>query len=197
MLDCIALYFLLAPKRKHGGASKTVKRNFGGALDTSGGFGNLGGFGRGNDTGRGGFGERASGSGRGNATERGDFGERGSGEDSGIGGFGGEFRGGRGGRFVGRMDAGGFGGGPTLNFDNVGNEGGEQDSTQTQITIPNVMAGANIGPVGRRIGKIRNDSMAGITKNETAPGSNEKGYYYHRDTETDPGYTVFTGDLSE
>merc|ERR1719474_1637770 len=65
----------------------------------------------------------------------------------------------------------GFGGGPTLNFDNAGNDG-EQESTQ--VTIPNDMAGAIIGPGGQRIRKIRNDSKASITIDEPAPGSNER-----------------------
>jgi len=70
------------------------------------------------------------------------------------------------------MDNSGFGAGPTLNFDNAGNDGGEQESTQ--VTIPNDMAGAIIGPGGQRIRKIRNDSKASITIDEPAPGSNER-----------------------
>ena len=45
------------------------------------------------------------------------------------------------------MDASGFGGaggGPTLNFDNAGTDGGEQESTQ--VTFLNDMGGAIIGP---------------------------------------------------
>ena len=131
----------------------------------SGGFGNSGGFGRGGrGRGGGGFGGRGGGFGGGS--------DAAFGEDSGIGGFGGGFGGGRGGGFGGGMDNSGFGGGPTLNFDNAGNDGGEQESTQ--VTIPNDMAGAIIGPGGQRIRKIRNDSKASITIDEPAPGSNER-----------------------
>merc|ERR1719189_1739528 len=70
------------------------------------------------------------------------------------------------------MDDSGFGGGPTLNFDNAGNDGGEEESTQ--VTIPNDLAGAIIGPGGQRIRKIRNDSKATITIDEPAPGSSER-----------------------
>ena len=139
-------------------------QNYGGGFgdhsESSGGFGNSGGFGRGRGRGGGGYGGRGYG------------GDGGFGDDS---GFGGGFGGGRGGGFGGGMDGpgfgSGFGGGPTLNFDNAGNDG-EQESTQ--VTIPNDMAGAIIGPGGQRIRKIRNDSKASITIDEPAPGSNER-----------------------
>merc|ERR1719445_1338154 len=74
---------------------------------------------------------------------------------SGPGGFGG----GRGG--------GGGGGGPNL-------EVSSSESESTQVTIPNELAGAIIGPGGQRIRKIRNDSKASITIDEPASGSNER-----------------------
>merc|ERR1712098_768842 len=65
-----------------------------------------------------------------------------------------------------------FTGGPTLNFSSDGMDEGERESTQ--VTIPNDLAGAIIGPGGQRIRKIRNDSKATITIDEPADGSNER-----------------------
>jgi len=44
----------------------------------------------------------------------------------------------------------------------------------TQVTIPNEMAGAIIGPGGQRIRKIRLESKASITIDEPAQGSTER-----------------------
>merc|ERR1712227_357072 len=90
--------------------------------------------------------------------------------------------GGRGGGFGGGMDQGfgGFGGGfgaaggndVGFSFSNP-SEGGDPEES-TQVTIPNDLAGAIIGPGGQRIRKIRNDSKATITIDEPADGSNER-----------------------
>ena len=136
--------------------------------DMDGGFG----FGRGGLRGRGGFPRGGRGGG---------FSE-GFGEDS-FGGFhGGRGGGPPGGPGFGRGGAGGgfpagFGGsqGGGFEFDGGevgGGEGGEEENTQ--VTIPNDLAGAIIGPGGQRIRKIRNDSKATITIDEPAPGSSER-----------------------
>merc|ERR1719266_2820439 len=44
----------------------------------------------------------------------------------------------------------------------------------SQVTIPNELAGAIIGPGGQRITKIRLESKASITIDEPASGSNER-----------------------
>ena len=43
-----------------------------------------------------------------------------------------------------------------------------------QVTIPNDMVGAIMGPGGQRIRKIRNDSKANITIADSSGGSNER-----------------------
>jgi len=55
---------------------------------------------------------------------------------------------------------------------NPTDEQGEKESTQ--VTIPNDMVGAIMGPGGGRIRKIRNDSKANITIADSAGGSNER-----------------------
>ena len=57
-------------------------------------------------------------------------------------------------------------------FNNMQEDGGEQETTQ--VTIPKDMAGAIIGPGGSRIRKIRSDSKANITIDEPVQGSNER-----------------------
>ena len=59
-------------------------------------------------------------------------------------------------------------------FDNSEAEAGGEETESTQVTIPNDLAGAIIGPGGQRIRKIRNDSKATITIDEPAPGSSER-----------------------
>ena len=81
-------------------------------------------------------------------------------------GFGGGGFGGR--NFSSGGDDGGFGSGG-FSFENSNNETGG-DSESTQVTIPNDLAGAIIGPGGQRIRKIRNDSKATITIDEPAQG---------------------------
>ncbi len=124
--------------------------------DMGGGFG--GGF-RGGRGGGGGYG------GRGGFNRGG-----GGGYDAGFGGFdqGGGYDGGN--HFGGGRGQGGGGGG--YGGGDLADDGGEQESTQ--VTIPKDMAGAIIGPGGSRIRKIRNDSKAGITIDEAAPGTNER-----------------------
>lgn len=72
------------------------------------------------------------------------------------------------------METESFDEGPSLNFDQSGmdDEGGATETNQ--VTIPNELAGAIIGPGGQRIRKIRVDSKANITIDEPAPGSNER-----------------------
>merc|ERR1719270_1533684 len=109
-----------------------------------------GGFDRGGRGGRGGFG--------------GDMGSFGGGGDRGFGGgFGG--RGGRGGGRQGfgrqSMDSDAFGGASgSLNFDQTEEDQGPTETTQ--VTIPNELAGAIIGPGGQRIRKIRLESKASL-----------------------------------
>merc|ERR1719365_215564 len=79
--------------------------------------------------------------------------------DQGFGGFGGGF-GAAGGNDVG------------FSFSNP-SEGGDPEES-TQVTIPNELAGAIIGPGGQRIRKIRNDSKASITIAEPDSGSKER-----------------------
>merc|ERR1712083_1005940 len=70
---------------------------------------------------------------------------------------------------------GGFGGASApMNFAGrtSGDDQGEKESTQ--VTIPNDMVGAIMGPGGGRIRKIRNDSKANITIADSAGGSNER-----------------------
>lgn len=108
--------------------------------------------------GRGGF---DGGMGRGGG--RGGFGGGNFGDDDwGVGG------GGRG--FGGRSSGGGFGG-DNLAF-NDAPSGGPTETTQ--VTIPNELAGAIIGPGGQRIRKIRNDSKANITIADPEPNSKDR-----------------------
>ena len=81
--------------------------------------------------------------------------------DQGFGG--GDFGGG---------DRGGYNNSANLDFG--GNGGGGEATESTQVTIPNDMAGAIIGPGGQRIRKIRAESRAMITIEEPAQGSNER-----------------------
>ena len=79
---------------------------------------------------------------------------------------GGDFGGGR-----------GFNNGPDLDFGGGGGGHGDmggEGSESTQVTIPNDLAGAIIGPGGQRIRKIRADSRAMITIEEPAQGSSER-----------------------
>ena len=107
---------------------------------------------------------------------------QGFGEDT-FGGFhGGGRGGGGGGPGFGRGGGGpagfpGMFGGPEdggFPFDTTETGGGEDQAETTQVTIPNDLAGAIIGPGGQRIRKIRNDSKATITIDEPAQGSNER-----------------------
>ena len=152
------------------------RANFpGGPFGNRGGFGGPGygpgpemeagfGFGRGGGRGRGGFVR----GGRGGYND-------GFGEET----FGGFHVGGRGGGpGFGRGGGGGFPdfGGPEdggFPFD-TDSGAGDGETESTQVTIPNDLAGAIIGPGGQRIRKIRNDSKATITIDEPAPGSNER-----------------------
>jgi len=43
-----------------------------------------------------------------------------------------------------------------------------------QVTIPNELAGAVIGPKGAKIQQIRDQSGAGITIDKPTPGSNDR-----------------------
>lgn len=53
--------------------------------------------------------------------------------------------------------------------------GGNQPGVQTnQVTIPNELAGAVIGPKGAKIQQIRDQSGAGITIDKPTPGSNDR-----------------------
>jgi len=153
-----------------------------------------GGFGGGSDQkmasrgGRGGGGMRGGPMGGGMRGGPGGFGGSGFGRPMGFedgpprgGGFGrGGF--GRGGGGMGGGMRGGMGGGMGRGFSDDFRGGGGADlqfsssdqSESTQVTIPNEMAGAIIGPGGQRIRKIRNDSKAGITIAEPESGSNER-----------------------
>lgn len=108
--------------------------------------------------GRGSFGMAS----RGGGLPRSGYGGGGFGEDEwGSGGFVGGGRGGYG------AD------GHSLAFSEAaGGGGGGMESTQ--VTIPNELAGAIIGPGGQRIRKIRNDSHANITIGESDPNSKER-----------------------
>jgi len=141
-----------------------------------------GGFGQG---GGGGFGDHSMGQ-FGGGFDRGVRGGRGGfggdmGSFGGDRGFGGGFggRGGRGGGGQGfgrqrqSMDSDAFGGASgSLNFDQSEEDQGPTETTQ--VTIPNELAGAIIGPGGQRIRKIRLESKASITIDEPASGSNER-----------------------
>ena len=158
-------------RRGGGGGGRDMRggggwRNSGG-MDRGGRYGNgppdFGGGGFRGGRGGGGFGGNRGGFNRGG----GGFGGGGFNDGGGFGGqfdqggYDNNFRGGGGG-------GGGSGNGGGNNYD----DGGETESTQ--VTIPKDMAGAIIGPGGSRIRKIRNDSKAGITIDEAAPGTNER-----------------------
>ncbi|CAG9795675.1 unnamed protein product [Diatraea saccharalis] len=85
-----------------------------------------------------------------------------------FGGGGGNFGGG-GGNF-GR----GEGGGRGNSSGNFSSNGGGQQDTTTQVTIPIDLAGAIIGQGGSRIRKIRAESGARIEIAEPLPGSNDR-----------------------
>merc|ERR1719318_839738 len=51
---------------------------------------------------------------------------------------------------------------------------GNQNSSQTQVSIPKDLAGAIIGKGGSRIRQIRQESGAGITIDEPTQGSNDR-----------------------
>jgi len=106
-----------------------------------------------------------------------------TGYGGGAGGYGGAGAGGYGaaGGGYGGGAAGGFGGyggdngASGLNFSGNGSSGGGGGGNETtQVTIPNDVAGAIIGPGGQRIWKIRNDSKAGVTVAEPESGSSER-----------------------
>jgi len=70
-------------------------------------------------------------------------------------------------------DSDAFGGASgSVNFDQTEEDQGPTETTQ--VTIPNELAGAIIGPGGQRIRKIRLESKASITIDEPASGSNER-----------------------
>ena len=168
------------------------------------GMGGRGGRGGGRGGPRGGFGDEAMlRGGRGGGPHmRGGFGGRGGrGFGGHFGGPPGDFGGdmdlggrgfGRGGRGFGRGGGGGnfgrgmdqgfrgdFGGGGLFNnSDSPGLDFGTGDtgegSESTQVTIPNDLAGAIIGPGGQRIRRIRADSRAMITIEEPAQGSSDR-----------------------
>lgn len=137
-------------------------------------FGYGGGEAGGYGGGYGGYGEPTSGYGapQEDYGAAGGFGAGGYGAGGGFGGRGGGFGGGFGGR------AEGFGG-PKRGFKSEGETGGNtlqfsESSNSTQVTIPNDLAGAIIGPGGQRIRKIRNDSLAQISIAEPEQGSKER-----------------------
>jgi heterogeneous nuclear ribonucleoprotein K len=84
----------------------------------------------------------------------------------------------RGGPFGGPM--GGMGGmGPRGEFGKPksllgGMNGPQEETSSQQVSIPKDLAGAIIGKGGARIRKIRNDSGAGITIEDAAPGAEER-----------------------
>jgi hypothetical protein len=106
------------------------------------------------------FGLPARGGPRGGYGGAGGYGGGSFGEDE----WGGSFGGGRG--------YGGDGGHSLAFSETAGGGGGGQESTQ--VTIPNELAGAIIGPGGQRIRKIRNDSKASITIAEPDPSGKER-----------------------
>jgi len=140
--------------------------------------GGPGGFGRGRGGGfgdRGGFGGRGGGFGG----DRGGYG--GGGEFGGYGnngGYGGGAAAGYGGDYTSDGGYGGYGTGGGASFGGMKTEsttaGVGEGGESTQVTIPNDMAGAIIGPGGQRIRKIRNDSRADIQIAEPESGSRER-----------------------
>jgi len=60
------------------------------------------------------------------------------------------------------------------NVNQVGNTGGNTAGQTNQVTIPNELAGAVIGPKGSKIQQIRDQSGAGITIDKPTPGSNDR-----------------------
>merc|ERR1712110_1134054 len=116
----------------------------------------------------------------GRGVSRGGFGHHGGhfggGQGGDFGDFGGDMNGGRGFGRGGGMGRGGFGRGGGQFGGGRGGHGymGGEGSESTQVTIPNDLAGAIIGPGGQRIRKIRADSRAMITIEEPAQGSSER-----------------------
>lgn len=99
----------------------------------------------------------------------------------GRGGYNNNGGGGRGGGRDGGYNNNNQNGGGQQNYNNnnnsnsQGNNGGSQPSGQTnQVTIPNELAGAVIGPKGAKIQQIRDQSGAGITIDKPTPGSNDR-----------------------
>ncbi|XP_032520214.1 heterogeneous nuclear ribonucleoprotein K isoform X1 [Danaus plexippus] len=92
-----------------------------------------------------------------NGPPRGNFGGGGGG-GVGSGNFGGNFGGSN------RSSSGG----------NFNSNGGNQQETTTQVTIPKDLAGAIIGKAGSRIRKIRAESGAGIEIAEPLPGAADR-----------------------
>jgi len=166
----------------------------GGGRGRGGGYGGYGGGDGGGYGGRGGgYGGGDFGGGFGSGSSYGGFGEPDIGRFGGNDGFGGQggrgfgggygdeggYGGGERGFGGGRGGGGGFGGGRgggagNLSFSdfNATDEGGEEETNQ--VTIPNDLAGAIIGPGGQRIRKIRMDSKANISIDEPAPGSKDR-----------------------
>jgi len=159
-----------------GGNGFNHNNNNNGYNDQRGGRGGLMDQRGGGGGGRGGFSDRGG---------RGGFNDRGAGGRGGFGGGSGGGRGGfsdRGGDRVGR--GGGYnnnsgGGNQGYNNNNnshqapVGNAPPPGGQTN-QVTIPNELAGAVIGPKGAKIQQIRDQSGAGITIDKPTPGSTDR-----------------------
>jgi len=76
-----------------------------------------------------------------------------------------------GGNFFNQQQGDGFGGpAPPAG----GNQGGTSETTPTQVTVPNDMAGAIIGKAGERIRQIRSKSGADIKFTDPEPGKNDR-----------------------
>lgn len=60
------------------------------------------------------------------------------------------------------------------NSNNQNNNSNQPGSQTNQVTIPNELAGAVIGPKGAKIQQIRDQSGAGITIDKPTPGSNDR-----------------------
>lgn len=74
-------------------------------------------------------------------------------------------------------NGGGGQGGRQGGFDQGGYQNGGQNKPNTmtnQVTIPNDLAGAIIGPKGAKIQQIREQSGAGITIDKPVPGNNDR-----------------------
>lgn len=125
---------------------------------------------------RGGGGDRNRSGGR-DDRRRSDGGQGGRGGGSGGRGYGHQGGGGGGGRGGGsHSNQSGHQGG-RQNYDQGGYQNGGQNKPNTmtnQVTIPNDLAGAIIGPKGQKIQTIREQSGAGITIDKPQSGNNDR-----------------------